>query len=49
MFIEIIDKSSQLTKKRVKIMKIGYQSSDRPVIPGIEESLYLKCLLLYVD
>ncbi|WP_211197724.1 class I SAM-dependent rRNA methyltransferase [Pyrinomonas methylaliphatogenes] len=48
LFLEIIADAAADARRRVQIIEKRTQSSDHPVLVGVPETLYLKCLILRV-
>ncbi len=47
-FIDVIRDAAKDAKRPVKILEIRGQGLDHPIVPGLPESRYLKCLVCYV-
>ncbi|AUW92728.1 methyltransferase [Sulfobacillus thermotolerans] len=48
-FIEVVRDAAKDAKRVVKILEIRGQGLDHPMLPGLPESRYLKCLVCYVS
>ncbi|HID31784.1 MAG TPA: class I SAM-dependent rRNA methyltransferase [bacterium (Candidatus Stahlbacteria)] len=44
--IGVVSSGSDRKRRRFKIFKIGHQAPDHPILPGMEETEYLRCLFL---
>ena len=48
MFLEIIREAALDAHRRVQIVEVRGQSSDHPVLMGVPETHYLKCVIARV-
>jgi len=48
-FINAIMTASIKAERKVKIIDIGFQAGDHPILLNARETHYLKCLFLYVE
>jgi 23S rRNA (cytosine1962-C5)-methyltransferase len=48
LFLEVITEAAADARRRVQIVERRTQSSDHPVLAGVPETLYLKCVVLRV-
>lgn len=48
-FLQMVAEAATDAKRSVRILEKRIQSQDHPVLPGVPETLYLKCLILAVD
>jgi 23S rRNA (cytosine1962-C5)-methyltransferase len=48
-FDDVIARAAQKSGKNARIFKRGHQAVDHPVLPGMPETEYLKCLFVEID
>lgn len=48
-FIQVLQDAAKDAKRPVRILEIRGQGLDHPILPGLPESRYLKCLVCYVN
>ncbi|MEJ7710794.1 MAG: class I SAM-dependent methyltransferase [Pyrinomonadaceae bacterium] len=48
MFFDILTEAAMDARRRVQLIEKRMQASDHPVLVGVPETLYLKCLMLRV-
>jgi 23S rRNA (cytosine1962-C5)-methyltransferase len=48
-FVEMLASAAQDAHRRVRIVELRGQAKDHPVVPGIPETAYLKCAIVWVN
>lgn len=48
-FLEMLSAAARDAKRRIRLLEVRGQSQDHPVIAGIPETAYLKCVIAYVE
>ena len=49
LFLEMIKEASHDSKRVVRLLDLRFQSIDHPMLLTTEETVYLKCAVLYVE
>jgi 23S rRNA (cytosine1962-C5)-methyltransferase len=48
-FLEMLAEAARDAKRRIRLLEVRGQSQDHPVVAGIPETAYLKCVIAYVE
>jgi len=48
-FIEMLGESARDANRRIRLLEVRGQSQDHPVVAGIPETAYLKCVIAFVE
>jgi 23S rRNA (cytosine1962-C5)-methyltransferase len=48
-FVEMLAGAAQDARRQVRLVELRGQAKDHPIVPGIPETSYLKCIVLYVS
>jgi len=48
-FLSMIEKTSLIAERTIRILTHGTQAPDHPILPALKKTAYLKCLFLRVD
>jgi 23S rRNA (cytosine1962-C5)-methyltransferase len=48
-FLEMLAEAARDAKRRIRLLEVRGQSQDHPIVAGIPETAYLKCVIAYVE
>ena len=48
-FLETLADAARDARRRIRLLEVRGQSQDHPVVAGIPETAYLKCVIAFVE
>lgn len=48
-FLSMLAEAARDAHRRIRLLEVRGQSQDHPVVAGIPETAYLKCVIAYVE